>query len=776
MSFNRARYLQESFDASFFQLGLTPPEQNAFLSRVSSLLDEGTRLPKNFFDLSTNINLYARKESLAKTDARQKVLTEPDKLFDLHNVPYKKKDPDKKKEFIKAEAAPTRVELVMPPPHVIAQAAWEIKQKLGHYPYQERGKKGLPDNSPGWGSIRQWLFKNDLSYPKLVKRELTANPEFRKTPIIEQTAAFEKPAIVKESAQEPNPAKIALVFKQTAITKRAGLDFNYTKWDILYSARQTLMETGMRPTPHDGLIQYGPLADGKTTWKIVDLALGADLPSLTRATKSNASMRDETSLEKFLNARKIIDPVIEVIEQPRPERIIEKSQVSEQDIIDSARVTVFRTGRRPTSADGLIKYGPLHGIYTWFAADRCLANKSRGIVSSYDTLAQLLDGEKIYSTEAQKAVHIRPEEKIFLNDIEKSARVMLLATGKRPSGKDGLIQFGPLRQKTLWSTINSMFKSSSRLLESNDCKTLANFLDSKNIPLNNAEKKQSSKRPPVLETFSITDIEESVTATLHATGRRPAVTRDLIAHGPLKGLSTWGAIDEAIKNEYRGLIKTGYTNLNHLMDEKKIPVYLNSKPKRPKSILDIDDLEKSLRATVEATGRRPSKNDGQIEYGPLKDKENWKLIDKAFRNGNRGLDSINMGSLSEYMDTLGIVKNPSHARKSKENIEKSLSAKNIEQTAQSKNNAPVSFEDIFQECANYVRVNETKNMPPPAPALAAMDKALREGNVAGLERFSMKAVTTIVDFMLATGLLENRGNALTPAPLPKINFLVKTFA
>lgn len=92
---------------------------------------------------------------------------------------------------------------------------------------------------------------------------------------------------------------------------------------------------------------------------------------------------------------------------------------------------------------------------------------------------------------------------------------------------------------------------------------------------------------------------------------------------------------------------------------------------------------------------------------------------------------------------------------------------------------PISVREAFSECANYAKTRPQQQVAEVGPMiepLTEVDKALRAGKVEGIEDIASKPVTGIIDFMLATGLLERRNGEMFAAPLPRIYHLCKTFA
>lgn len=69
-----------------------------------------------------------------------------------------------------------------------------------------------------------------------------------------------------------------------------------------------------------------------------------------------------------------------------------------------------------------------------------------------------------------------------------------------------------------------------------------------------------------------------------------------------------------------------------------------------KSTLTLDDIEASGRATVAATGRRPTQYDTDIAYGPLTGNTTWRSLHVAFVHGYRGLKDCGFKTLAEFFN------------------------------------------------------------------------------------------------------------------------------
>lgn len=244
------------------------------------------------------------------------------------------------------------------------------------------------------------------------------------------------------------------------------------------------------------------------------------------------------------------------------------------------------------------------------------------------------------------------------HQIITSAIETLEQTGHRPNVHSGVVLYGPLANgERTWGSVHTALVRMSEGLCDIQEDTLSDFLDACKIP---AMARGITKAPLTLPL-----IESSVRATLRATGRRPVSTDGEVKYGPLAGKETWNGIDIAIYHEMRGLKGCGYKTLPQFMDARGIAV---DQPQRgtPRNVaLGIDDIEQSIRATFEQTARRPTKNDGEVQFGPLAGVEKWNNIDAAFKRQNRGLKGCGYDSLKAFMKHLEIPENIQEHRHNK---------------------------------------------------------------------------------------------------------------
>ena len=145
----------------------------------------------------------------------------------------------------------------------------------------------------------------------------------------------------------------------TALKDRLGMNSDYTVANIIDSLKATHDVTGEYPSAIGGLIEHGPLADGKRTWRSVDAAMkiiwleknpSAHCNGLTRKNcpyKSLADLKDQFGLN---------------------------DNYTLVDIIDSLKATYVATGVYPAAGFGIIEYGPLaNGKRTWISVDQSMS-------------------------------------------------------------------------------------------------------------------------------------------------------------------------------------------------------------------------------------------------------------------------------------------------------------------------------------------------------------------------------------------------------------------
>lgn len=342
---------------------------------------------------------------------------------------------------------------------------------------------------------------------------------------------------------------------------------------------------------------------------------------------------------------------------------------------------------------------------------------------------------------------------LLMKDIQLSAIATLKETGHRPHVTDGMVLYGPLAGQVKWSTVDFAFKSEDRGLQYSGYKGLIAFMDAKKIPQTLKPKEKCPRR-----IISLDDIKESIRMTYWATNHRPNKNDGIIEHGPLKGKTSWGNIDDYFRSGNVGLHNSGFKSLRACIESLGIPQNERSAPVAKGSILKpllLADIKASILETFQATGRMPSARNLSVEYGPLKDTVTWSAINVSLTHGRRGLDGCGFTTLAQ--------------------LTASLSSPAVRALP-----PEISAREVFEQCANYVRTKEHRLFPligPIVPGLAQVDAALREGRIPDLESIiPAKATKSVVDFMLAAGLLEQRGSYVYTADIHRVEELRKTYA
>ena len=382
-------------------------------------------------------------------------------------------------------------------------------------------------------------------------------------------------------------------------------EFKFTDYgieDILDSARATLEATGKRPTAKDGIIQHGRLA-GKISWASVSQAIRCGvLKSMGYKSLSDLFGKENIGQDRVFNDYTIAD------------------------IIDSGRATFEATGKRPTKNSGKIEHGYLAGKTTWVAVDAAIRVgylKNKG----YKSLPDLLDKNGISKSPFFTDYTI--------GDIMDSARATLKAIGKRPTKVDGKIKYGQLAGKAKWITIDSALGRGH--LKSMGYESLSDLLYKEGIGSNYR-----------FTDYTVDDMIHSARSTLKATGRRPTTQDGEIKYGRLAGKTTWNAANSSVINGH--LKNKGYKSLPDLLDKKGV----GSNGRF--TDYTIDDVINSARATLKATGKRPTNDDRKIKYGQLDGKTTWVATNRAITTGH--LKNHGYKSLPDLLDKHGIgIKN-----------------------------------------------------------------------------------------------------------------------
>jgi hypothetical protein len=273
---------------------------------------------------------------------------------------------------------------------------------------------------------------------------------------------------------------------------------------------------------------------------------------------------------------------------------------------------------------------------------------------------------------------------------------MLKETGRRPTQLDKIIKHGPLADgKRTWTSINSAFIEESHGLKDCGFKSLAQFLDSRNI--NTPQK-----------TLSLDGIAASAEAMLKETGRRPTQLDKIITHGPVAdGKCSWKSVDNAFVLESHGLNGCGFKSLAQFLDSRGIVnVEKGQKNKIDVVLSDIPTGTLNLVFELEAS-IHPKPDKASMAKDILKSAALYVLHGKEIPTASKNPDLILNGtgkSISEL--------NKTFRESAIEGWEKHMSAP-----------APRHLTDFL--LATGVAIEQgRKIIPAPAPVLIAILKTL----------------------------------------------------
>lgn len=242
--------LREAIETSLERIGVSSAKKMHFLNSffaVLNTLSNNTPLSAfnhDFFDFKRSARIHARQEKISFNRALEQIIASPAIVFEIMDMlpePPPEKDqaaeqclkkPFKRAARVKSPARPKHGTYI-PTDQQIADAALNVKFTTGSFPDNSSGHDGLPEGSIGWFRILKLLPMRDLTVRKLVKQVY--------------------PHIVTRPSILP--------YKKSEI----ALD------DVKDSCLATVRETGCRVRVKDGIIKYGALADGKTTWAAVDM-------------------------------------------------------------------------------------------------------------------------------------------------------------------------------------------------------------------------------------------------------------------------------------------------------------------------------------------------------------------------------------------------------------------------------------------------------------------------------------------------------------------------
>jgi hypothetical protein len=339
----------------------------------------------------------------------------------------------------------------------------------------------------------------------------------------------------------------------------------FSREKILASMRATKRKT--KTFIFKGLIEYGPLANGKRKWGGLGVKLINELKAHLALTDeeicTSAAMTYKATRKRKLAGVVKYGPAADTVTtwddirrdvKKTPGKnlsvLLESNNVlplplfTRAELIETLLNTRKGSGEWPAEKAS-IKYPPLKGrIKKWKTVDNSMRYERNGITKAelpYDTWRELMIEEG----------HMKPVH-FTVPLITASAFATWLHSiddenpeGRWPARKDGIIKHGPLADgKTTWAEVEDAIVGKRYGLTEANCpysKSLHELLVGEGFVIE-----------PVQLTVKL--IEDSVLATFHATnGRWPTLEDGMILHGPLAHMATWRQVNEAIKNKHRGI-------------------------------------------------------------------------------------------------------------------------------------------------------------------------------------------------------------------------------
>lgn len=207
----------------------------------------------------------------------------------------------------------------------------------------------------------------------------------------------------------------------------------------------------------------------------------------------------------------------------------------------------------------------------------------------------------------------------------------------------------------------------------------------------------------------------------------------------------------------------------------------------------LDDIEDSARATLSATGRRPSSTDGLIKHGKLADgKTTWTSVQVAFVKKTRGLQDSGYSSIANFLDKKEIFAPESRREKfaaaAKSDVSMNGHAHPLELPAPAPEaeqipEGMICAKAVFRDAAQYaiqgiVPKSGAEQCTIAGLSVAEANEALRTGHVHGWQQFTPREEEPppyVIFFMEAAGLLERDGRKLVPAAASRIQALLEEF-
>lgn len=337
------------------------------------------------------------------------------------------------------------------------------------------------------------------------------------------TKKFMKPRIQKKFPNIPEDFTVAEFFHPDRIE---------------HSARDAIQQSGVMVHARLKEIDYGPLKNSGVTWKYLDEAF-----------KCGALNLHETgcdSLRAFLICRKVIS-----------------AEITYQDIEQSARETLAKTGQRLKQDGGAIEHGPLRGVITQAALHLSIHHGYHGLQKGlFDGLKDFQDQCGIPLTSNNKGW--TRGEIIRLSDVAIALRLTHLIEGHRLTKNDGPVKYGELAGEDCLR-IDQAFKRGHRGLKDCGFDGISAYADHIGIPHDPHHAKSLVSRTKNMR-FSLEDAEQTFNLHIAEDGRIPSADNTPITLGPLAKLNlTFAAANVSIARQKD---IHGYSGMKALMEDR----------------------------------------------------------------------------------------------------------------------------------------------------------------------------------------------------------------
>ena len=200
-----------------------------------------------------------------------------------------------------------------------------------------------------------------------------------------------------------------------------------------------------------------------------------------------------------------------------------------------------------------------------------------------------------------------------VEDIIKSAIATLEKTGRRPTGEDGEVLYGPLAGKATWPQLNR-----AKAIKDAGYKSLSHLLDKNEIG-----------SPYHFKDYTIDDIESAARSYVEEHGKTPNNKSGKISYSPFKNLTSWQAVGKS-----KPLKEAGYKSITDFCKKKNI-----GKPSRFTNYT-IEDISNAVKTYFQEHGKRPLAKKERIPYPPFNNRTNWINVSSSQNLKNAGYTSL----------------------------------------------------------------------------------------------------------------------------------------